>query len=312
MAINVDQVYKTVLLIINKEQRGYLTPDEFNKIGTQVQLDIFESYFETLNQQLRLPQNESDYANRVKTVNEKIDVFKKIQTCTFTAATATELAYFSIPSATAAIGQSTIQTFEPAGSVLTYPLTTIKQSQVNADYSNVTVTRDGVTFPQSGNWTITGGNFVLVAEQNGTAIVITLSPSLYKLGTVIYNEEQELQPVQRSELVRLNLSTYTKPSTDYPVYLYENDKIITYPQTIITGIQASYVGKPSNPVWNFTSSASGYVYNAPISIDFELQISEQTNVILQILLYAGVVIKDPSIVQAATAEIAQTEQNERT
>ena len=49
MAINVDQVYKTVLLIINKEQRGYLTPDEFNKIGTQVQLDIFESYFETLN-----------------------------------------------------------------------------------------------------------------------------------------------------------------------------------------------------------------------------------------------------------------------
>ena len=58
MAINVDKVYKTVLLIINKEQRGYLTPDEFNKIATQVQLEIFESYFETLNQQMRLPQNE--------------------------------------------------------------------------------------------------------------------------------------------------------------------------------------------------------------------------------------------------------------
>ena len=41
MAINVDLVYKTVLLIINKEQRGYLTPDEFNKIGRQVQLEIF-------------------------------------------------------------------------------------------------------------------------------------------------------------------------------------------------------------------------------------------------------------------------------
>ena len=77
MAINVDQVYKTVLLIINKEQRGYLTPDEFNKTATQVQLDIFESYFETLNQQLRVPQNDSDYANRVKTVNEKIDILKK-------------------------------------------------------------------------------------------------------------------------------------------------------------------------------------------------------------------------------------------
>ena len=45
MAINVDQVYKTVLLIINKEQRGYLTPDEFNKLATQVQLEIFEKFF---------------------------------------------------------------------------------------------------------------------------------------------------------------------------------------------------------------------------------------------------------------------------
>ena len=69
MAINVDQVYKTVLLIINKEQRGYLTPDEFNKIGRQVQLEIFDTYYDTLNQQIRVPQNDSDYANRVKSVN---------------------------------------------------------------------------------------------------------------------------------------------------------------------------------------------------------------------------------------------------
>ncbi len=76
MAINVDKVYKTVLLIINKEQRGYLTPDEFNKIATQVQLEIFESYFETLNQQMRLPQNESEYGDRYKTVQEKLDNLK--------------------------------------------------------------------------------------------------------------------------------------------------------------------------------------------------------------------------------------------
>ena len=31
MAINVNTVYTTVLTILNKEQRGYLTPDEFNK-----------------------------------------------------------------------------------------------------------------------------------------------------------------------------------------------------------------------------------------------------------------------------------------
>ena len=33
MAINVNTVYQTVLLILNKEQRGYMTPLEFNKTG---------------------------------------------------------------------------------------------------------------------------------------------------------------------------------------------------------------------------------------------------------------------------------------
>ncbi len=77
MAINVDTVYKTVLLILNKEQRGYVTPNEFNKIATQVQLEIFEKYFEDLNQQLRIPENDSEYGNRVKNVDEKISIFKE-------------------------------------------------------------------------------------------------------------------------------------------------------------------------------------------------------------------------------------------
>ena len=309
MAINVDQVYKTVLLIINKEQRGYLTPDEFNKIGAQVQLEMFESYFETLNQQIRVPQNDSEYANSVKTFNEKIDIFKKIKTCTFTASTATDPAYFTIPDLS-----NTSQTITTVVNQKPYALSGIVQSQIEADYSNVTVTKEGAFYSQFGNWSITGGNFTL--DDNpaaGLSIVIDVAP-LYKLGTIIYNEDQQLEPIQRSELIRLNLSTYTKPSTDFPVYLFENNKVIVYPQSInaTTGIQASYVRKPINPMWNFTSNLGYYVYNADSSIDFQLDVSEQTNVILQILLYAGVVIKDPTIIQAAATEIAQTEQNERT
>jgi len=45
MAISVDNVYKTVLSVLNKEGRGWLTPDEFNKIGAQVQLDILDQNF---------------------------------------------------------------------------------------------------------------------------------------------------------------------------------------------------------------------------------------------------------------------------
>jgi len=81
--VNVDTVYKTVLYILNKEQRGYITPDEFNRLGAQVQLEIFEQYFEELNQQLRLPQTDSEYANRIKNLEEKIDVFKKYDDATY-------------------------------------------------------------------------------------------------------------------------------------------------------------------------------------------------------------------------------------
>jgi len=45
MAVNINTVYTTVLYILNKEQRGYITPAEFNSLATQVQEEIFESYF---------------------------------------------------------------------------------------------------------------------------------------------------------------------------------------------------------------------------------------------------------------------------
>ena len=83
MAINVDTVYKTVLLILNKEQRGLVTPDEFNKTATQVQLDIFEQYFDDLNQQLRVPQSDYDYSDRQMSIDEKISPFKTEGNCIY-------------------------------------------------------------------------------------------------------------------------------------------------------------------------------------------------------------------------------------
>jgi len=44
MPINVDSVYQTVQALANKEQRGYLTPQEFNLFATNAQKDIFEQY----------------------------------------------------------------------------------------------------------------------------------------------------------------------------------------------------------------------------------------------------------------------------
>ena len=43
--VNIDTVYQRVLAIANKEQRGYITPLEYNLLANQAQLDVFEQYF---------------------------------------------------------------------------------------------------------------------------------------------------------------------------------------------------------------------------------------------------------------------------
>ena len=49
-----DTVYQRVLATANKEQRGYITPQEFNLLANQAQMEIFESYFYDLNQRNKL------------------------------------------------------------------------------------------------------------------------------------------------------------------------------------------------------------------------------------------------------------------
>ena len=43
--VPVDRVYQKVLALLNKEQRGYLTPQEFNLLADKAQKEIYNSYF---------------------------------------------------------------------------------------------------------------------------------------------------------------------------------------------------------------------------------------------------------------------------
>ena len=45
MAININTVYQKVLALANKEQRGYITPQEFNLLADKAQNEIYENYF---------------------------------------------------------------------------------------------------------------------------------------------------------------------------------------------------------------------------------------------------------------------------
>jgi len=89
MAINVNQVYKAVLVVLQQEKRGVLTPTEFNKIATQAQQEIFTEYFDELNQLLRQPQTSLAYADRYALLDEKISLFKDTDTLPLTASKVT-------------------------------------------------------------------------------------------------------------------------------------------------------------------------------------------------------------------------------
>ena len=304
MAINVNTVYQTVLLILNKEQRGYMTPVEFNKIGTQVQLEIFERYFEDLNQQIRVPQTNTDYADRVVNLDEKISIFKTIGNTTYANGA------FSLPtesgSSQASFTTVTLQNQQA------YAITTITANQLAS--GTTTVYLDGVV---STAYSINGTTLTLnAAPVAGIDIfIVNVQDDFYRLGTVIYSEgalpTQELERVDRGELYHLLSSKLTAPTTTYPIYIYERQKLFVYPSTIQSGVQATYIRKPMDPVWNFTLSGNAYVYNPDTSINFELHDAEQTEIVLKVLLYAGVVVKDPTIIQVAAQQVAQEQQNQK-
>jgi hypothetical protein len=301
MAVNVDIVYKTVLLILNKEQRGNLSPDEFNKVATQVQLEIFESYFETLNQQIRRPDNDTEYADRVKNVDQDISVFKTYGNATYVSAGG----FFNLPT-TSGAGSAT-QTLTGTGTATSFPFTSITSSQLAS--SVIVVTINGVSTTA---FTISGTNisFTTIPALND-AIVVTATPEdFYRLGTVIYQDTKEVQLSQRNELLYLNSTPLIAPTTTYPIYLYEDNKLYLYPVSITSDVQVSYLRKPVDVTWNFTipTGQNYYQYDPTNSVNFELSKTEQSNIILKVLLYSGVVIRDPSIVNIASQQVQQETQ----
>tara|TARA_R110000787_G_scaffold41312_7_gene102182 strand:- start:105 stop:845 length:741 start_codon:yes stop_codon:yes gene_type:complete len=245
MAINVNTVYTTVLSILNKEQRGFLTPDEFNKVATQVQLEIFESYFENLTQQLRVPQNDTEFANRVKLLKEKIATF--------------ETAVIATVALSGLFGQTTL--------------------------------------PNDLH------RFGMLEYTNGSKLPV------------------EVEKLSRQMFLQARRSQLTSPTQDYPICYIEGNTLNILPgvATAATangspaqGYMIEYVKKPVDPVWGFNvNSVGGYIYDAGTSTNFEISDVDQTELITKILMYAGVIIRDPELMQAAAGASAAQDQLEQ-
>tara|TARA_R110000744_G_scaffold95350_1_gene184276 strand:- start:10006 stop:10740 length:735 start_codon:yes stop_codon:yes gene_type:complete len=74
--VSVDTVYQRVLALSNKEQRGYVTPQEFNLLANQAQIQLLESYFYDLNQFQRNAGNATASSDSVDDIEDKISIFQ--------------------------------------------------------------------------------------------------------------------------------------------------------------------------------------------------------------------------------------------
>jgi len=78
--VSIDTVYQKVLMFANKEQRGYITPQEFNMFADHAQKEIFEQYFYDLNQFSKIygdGGNSGEYSDIIDNINEKIAIFER-------------------------------------------------------------------------------------------------------------------------------------------------------------------------------------------------------------------------------------------
>ena len=85
MAVSIDTVYQKVLALANKEQRGYITPQEFNLMADRAQMEIYDSYFHDVKTAYNKISNNSKYSDELEMLDEKLSPFLNINTDTINA-----------------------------------------------------------------------------------------------------------------------------------------------------------------------------------------------------------------------------------
>ena len=228
MAINIDTVYQRVLTLANKEQRGYITPQEFNLLANQAQQEIFEQYIYDLNQRTRLEPEEPGVRGEedVETLlNEKLAPFTKISTV---------------------IG--------------------------------------GVKYPTN-----------------------------YTIGKVFYNNF-EAEKLPRNEVVNISSSTrHVANAHRSPVYcesaiVGQDVFVVVNTGQATTGVTCEVINQPARVEWDYVVVNQKALYNAVGSTNFELHISEETNIVDRILELTGIVINKAGLAQTFAQRIVNETQ----
>lgn len=216
----IDTIYKVLLTIINKENQGYISPEEFNLLAINVQNEIFRSYFNDEN----LAKNKEN------------------------------------------------------------------RGLTNRGYGNQ-------AFNVRQNITAFGAN----ADITAVAGVITLPTNLYLLedNGVSTSEGILIDEVERNAIITM-MRTEAAPTVLYPVYESYGSTLRVYPNTI-TGVNVRYIRKPLDPKWTYSIVANKEMFDPSNGSfrDFELGVEEFSNIVLKMLSFFGINLREAEVVQVA-------------
>ena len=311
MSASINEVRNTVLAIANKNNYGYISPQDFNLYAQQAQMDMFEDYFYSYNnwiQRQNARQSGTGYADIEKGLVEVIDSFStqvflaQANANTFSLPSdyylINKLFYYSTPLFTGSItGTATGNTVTDFSKVAVW--TNIPNSNTTPPIGSIIV-----------NTTTLQEAYITRVDAPNTG-TISISSAIFSIGDqyVIYSDTKirEVERVNQSKIFLLTNSMLTAPTKTYPAYVLDGNTITVYPTTITNAgaIRSQYIRYPFAPKWTFIDVGVGEpIFNAtqPDFQDFELPDSDEPTLIAKICQYVGIEIREADVYNFGKAE----------
>jgi len=302
----INSVRNTVFSVLNKNNYGYISPQDFNLFAKQAQLEIFENYFSNYNTAINKENariSGSEYADITKGIEESIDTFSVIKN--FDQKNYNK--YFT-PSQT-----TTGDDYYLLNKVLAY--TTFRVSGESDASGNNQLIDSTASFATTVNVGDIVVNIATLDKAEILAIVsdteLTLDENIFTPSgddySIFKDESYEAEKVTNSKISMLANSLLTAPTKTFPAYSLNSDSITVLPKTINNPGQifSQYIRYPKDPKWTYSTLASGEpVFDQSQSDyqDFELPIDDEVNLVTKILQYSGMQIREAQVVQFANLE----------
>jgi hypothetical protein len=125
---------------------------------------------------------------------------------------------------------------------------------------------------------------------------------MYTTINLTYNGK-EIELLDRDKINYHLEDDFSGNNVFYPTYIKYGTKYQVFPSTITSNVKLTYFRTPKDPNWTYTIISDNPVFNSslPGYQDLEIGFDDKFEIIIKILKYAGLNIREADIVQAAMA-----------